>query len=135
MRPQNDGQGENNALQNRFTAYLLKAVRNQKANYLARKGKVQEVEISFDTLGNQLESEVVPDMDENLPLIMQLESAALQEALNEIKARERYIFLARVLYERSFEELAGELGMGYKGVTAAYYRVIQKIKKRMGGEN
>ena len=27
--------------------------------------------------------------------------------------------------------LAAELGMGYKGVTTAYYRAVQKLKKEM----
>lgn len=40
-------------------------------------------------------------------------------------------FFARVLDERSFESLAEEMGLGYKGVTAIYYRTIQKIKKKM----
>ena len=135
MRPQNDGQEELNTLQNRFTAYLLKAIRNQKTNYLARKGQVEDLQLPLETLENQVECAVTPDMDKNLPLMMQMESEALRAALNEISARDRYIFLARVLDERSLEELAGELGMGYKGVAAAYYRVIQKIKNRMEEEH
>lgn len=35
------------------------------------------------------------------------------------------------LDEKSFEELAAELGLGYKGAAVIYYRAIQKIKNRM----
>ena len=45
--------------------------------------------------------------------------------------RERHIFLARVLDEKSFEELANTYGLGYQGVAAVYYRAIRKIRKWM----
>ncbi len=66
-----------------------------------------------------------------LPLSMQLEDSALIHALKEVNDRERHIFFARVLDERSFESLAEEMGLGYKGVAAIYYRTIQKIKKKI----
>ncbi|MEY8402850.1 sigma factor-like helix-turn-helix DNA-binding protein [Oscillospiraceae bacterium 44-34] len=55
----------------------------------------------------------------------------LTQALGQISDRERCIFFARALKKRSFEDLAAELGMGYKGVTTAYYRAVQKLKKEM----
>jgi DNA-directed RNA polymerase specialized sigma24 family protein len=65
---------------------------------------------------------------------MQLENTALKLALEQMKERERYIFLAKVLDDRRFEELAAELDMGYKGVAATYYRALEKIRKEMRGE-
>lgn len=47
--------------------------------------------------------------------------------------RERYILLAHVLDERNFAALARELGLGYKGTAAIYYRAVQKVRKSMGG--
>ena len=78
---------------------------------------------------------VYPDMFEELPLLMHLENDRLFYALKYLNERERYIFLERVLNEVSFEELAAELGLGYKGVAAIYYRTVQKIKKQMKGMN
>ena len=60
-----------------------------------------------------------------------LDSLMLAQALGQISDRERYIFFARALEKRSFDDLAAELGMGYKGVAAAYYRAVQKLKKEM----
>ena len=45
--------------------------------------------------------------------------------------RDRYVLFARALAERSFEELAAELGLSYKGIAAVYSRAIQKLKKEM----
>lgn len=78
--------------------------------------------------GYDLEQEAV----EGLPLFLRLENDALLYALKKLNQRERYVFLSRVLDEKSFEELAEELNLGYKGVAAIYYRIIVKIKKRMG---
>ena len=55
----------------------------------------------------------------------------LAQALGQISDRERYIFFARALEKRSFDDLAAELGIGYKGVAAVYYRAIQKLKKEL----
>lgn len=70
-------------------------------------------------------------MTETLPLYMQLENVVLEFAIKRLKSRDRYIFLARILGDKNFEELAALLGMSYKGVAAAYYRVIKKIKKKL----
>lgn len=60
-----------------------------------------------------------------------LDSMMLAQALGRISDRERYILLAHTLEERTFRELAVELGMGHKGVAAIYYRALQKLKKEM----
>ena len=49
--------------------------------------------------------------------------------------RDRYILLAKILEDRTFGELSEELGVGYKGIAAAYYRAVQKIKRKLGGED
>lgn len=79
----------------------------------------------------QLEKSLEPDMLGELPLFMQLENDTLKDALEQISEREQYVFLAHVLEEASFEELAVALGLGYKGVAAIYYRAVNKIKRKM----
>lgn len=74
------------------------------------------------------------DLLDELPLLMQLESTTLQNALCQLSERERYVFLSRVLEETGFEELGAELGLGYKGAAAVYYRAAGKIKKLMKGD-
>lgn len=48
MRRRNDGKREVNVLQNRFTAYLLVAVRCQKRAYINIQNKLNGHEISVD---------------------------------------------------------------------------------------
>ena len=134
MWQKNDGTGEANILQNQFTAYLVTALHRQKVDYLRRRTRLTQHEFSVDFQEEWPEFQTGSEIEIQLPIQMQLENIALGAALERLKERDRYIFFARVLDERSFQELAGELGMEYKGVAAAYYRVIQKIKKEMRGD-
>lgn len=76
------------------------------------------------------ECSIEQDMLLGLPVLMQIEDSVLFRALKELSERERYIFLERTLEGKSFEMLAQETGLGYKGVSAVYYRTVQKIKKK-----
>lgn len=134
MWQRNDGKSEVNILQNQFTKYLMTAIRRRKAVYLNHRGTVAQFEFSVDFQEAWPEFSTDPDMLDCLPLQMQLENTALKLALEQMKDRERYIFFAKVLDDRGFEDLATELGMGYKGVAAAYYRALEKIRKEIRGE-
>lgn len=131
MWQKNNGQGENNILQNQFTAFLVTAIRWQKSAYLKKRANLgkHELPTDFDSaFAQSLEA-----MAENTFTVEQpvLDSIALVRALGQLSDRERYVFFARVLEERSFDDLAAELGIGYKGVAAIYYRTIQKLKREM----
>lgn len=122
MWQRNNGKGEINILQNQFTRYLVRAIELDKAKYLDRHIKlvVREIPTKPDDINALSGTE-----------IQMLEIVALEQALKEISKRDRYIFLARILDKRSYDELAAELGLGYKGVSSVYYRVLQKIKKAL----
>lgn len=132
MRKQNFGENENDILQNQFTAYLLTAVRRQKSNYLKNKEKERCKEQLSDLKEFDMYIQIDIDFTENLSLMEQIENPLLYTALSEAKERERYIFLTRVLEERSFLELAEELGISYKASTHAYYRLIKRMRDKEG---
>ena len=91
----------------------------------------QQIESLTEDYPFLLEYSIEQDMLLGLPVLMQLEDSALLCALKELSERERYIFLARALDGKGFEVLAEETGMGYKGVSAVYYRTVQKIKRKI----
>lgn len=124
MWPRNNGIGEVNTLQNQFTRYVVKAIERDKAKYLKKQEKIGIREIITETDDIKL----LAGSEQQV-----LEIVALEQALEELSKRDRYIFLARVLDKRSYDELAAELGLGYKGVSAAYYRVLQKLKQALKG--
>lgn len=131
MWQKNNGKSETEILQNLFTAYLTTAVKRRRNDYIQQAVRLQQMENVTDSLQYNQECGTEEDMLPRLPLSMQLEDSALLHALKEVNERERHVFFARVLDERSFESLAEEMGMGYKGVATIYYRTLRKIKKKM----
>lgn len=134
MRKQNDGKTEDDILQNQFTAYLLTAVKRHRIHYLRQWEKRQRMELPLELYDSDLSFQVEADLNTSLSLLEQIENPALYMALLQARERERYIFLTRILDERSFLELSRELGISYKATTHAYYRFVEKIKKMMGGD-
>lgn len=127
MWQRNSGREKAEILQNHFTAYVMTAIQRRRDEYTQQLWRRQEIEY----LAAEVQAEQGYDFEqgllEELPLRLQLEN----DALKEISERERHVFLSRVLDAKSFEALAAELGLSYKGVAAVYYRAIAKIKKRM----
>ena len=131
MWQKNNGKSETEILQNQFTAYLATAVQRRRNDYLQQMDRRQQIESLTEDFMFMPECSIEQDMLLGLPGLMQLEDSALLHALRELSERERYIFLARAVDGKSFEVLAEETGMGYKGVAAVYYRTVQKIKRKI----
>ena len=131
MRHRNNGQGEDNILQNQFTSYLVTAIHWKKLTYIKRRIHLESCELptDFDRAFVQTPA-VLEDRRFSLEQPV-LDSMMLAQALGRISDRERYILLAHTLEDRTFRELAVELGMGHKEVAAIYYRALQKLKKEM----
>ena len=131
MWQKNNGKSETEIIQNQFTAYLATAVQHRRNDYLQQMDRRQQIESLTEDFMFMPECSIEQDMLLGLPVLMQLEDSALLHALRELSERERYIFLARAVDGKSFEILAEETGMGYKGVAAVYYRTVQKIKRKI----
>lgn len=130
MRFWNDGKGETNIVQNRFTKYLVVSVHRKKSAVLQGRKMICDREAFTDDWDALPGIAVEEDYTQQISSPLDFENAALSLALAQLKERDRYILFARVLDEKEFCDLAIELGMGYKGVAAAYYRAIEKIKKK-----
>lgn len=131
MWQKNNGKSETEIIQNQFTAYLATAVQHRRNDYLQQMDRRQQIESLTEDFMFMPECSIEQDMLLGLPVLMQLEDSALLHALRELSERERYIFLARAVDGKSFEMLAEETGMGYKGVASVYYRTVQKIKRKI----
>lgn len=135
MWQKNDGKSADSILQNQFTSYLVTAVKRKKSAYLKEKEQLHRQELAMEQQDFDLVFQFDPDLEGGLSLLEQIETPGLLQALRDAKERERYIFLGRVLEERSFSQLAVELGITYKATTHAYYRFVERLRKQLGGEN
>lgn len=125
--------GKTGDLQNRFTAYALKAVRRKRQEYVRQLSCHAQMESAQESAWMETVADIPQELDEALPLAMRLENSALLLALKSLNERERDIFLSRVLDEQSFETLAARYGIRYKAAAEVYYRAVRKIRQRMGG--
>ena len=133
-------QGEGSNLQSQFTAYLVTALRRRKKDIIRMRMRREEYEICVDPaeyfFAKSSSDVLLEDLLCGEPTSfddMYFENAKLERALWSLTERDRYVLFARVITKRSFEELAAELGISYKGVVAVYSRAIQKLKKQMEG--
>lgn len=128
MFKKNTGSNEQDILQNQFTSYLSFAVSNARIDFIRAKIarlKREQVTDQYEILLTQevMEVEAI------------FENEALTQAIKDIREKERHVFLARVLEDKKFKEIAEELGMGEKGVAAIYYRTVKKLRDILeGGE-
>lgn len=134
MRQRNDGQGEVNSLQNQFTAYLTVAIQRRKRDYMNKKNRLLAHEISDSFQRMDIPDPNALEPPEYFPVLMSLENLMLLEAIESLDELERSILFARVLEKCDYGELAKKLGLRYKGVSAAYYRVLQKLRRKLGGD-
>ncbi len=128
MFKKNSGSNEHDILQNQFTSYLSLAVSNARIDFIRAKIarlKREQATDQYELLFTQEVFEVE----------LFLENEALSQAIRDIREKERYVFLARVLEDKKFKEIAKELSMGEKGVAAIYYRTVKKLRDILeGGE-
>ena len=133
-----DSQGDS-LLQSRFTNYLVVAVRRRKKDIIqsrirrAEKESYVDLEEYFFALSSaEAPLEELIHGEPSSIEDMYFKNERLERALWTLTERDRYVLFAKVLAERSFEELATEFGISYKGITAVYARAIRKLKKEMG---
>ena len=127
MIKRNNGSTEQEKLQNRFTAFITTSIARARIDHL-RKEKSRSRR-TYDMEEGKLS--LIPDETDFVSKLC--ESDSLAYALRQLDERERYVLLARVLEEKSFEEIADKLGLKYKGVAAVYYRTIAKLRNLLGG--
>ena len=126
MYIRNNGSEEQEILQNQFTAYVKRAVHNRRLRYLFQKQRYVQLECSLDEM-----EPFAFDPHNDIQAFIEMES--IRCALGDIKEKERYIILARVLQDKSVGELADELGLSYRAVTSIYYRGMRKLRDILGG--
>lgn len=132
MRFWNNGKEKSNILQNQFTRYLKTAVQRRKVDLFHARNRVYDHEC-YDDTWQDIPGLITEDIYFNSSA--QCDTIGLEQALCQVEKRDRYIFFAHVLDERTFTELAAELGMTYKGAAAAYYRVVHKIRETLRGDD
>ena len=141
---------QTDSVQNRFTAYLMAAVGNTRRTYWERKCRLQGMDYmqkdnlernytDFDEqyriyIGEHTDF-IFRDWQRYGELLNLLESDRLAKAISRLKVRDREILFARVYGELTFAQLGERFHMEPKQAEMAYYYVLRKLRKEMGGKD
>ena len=138
----------NDNLPNHFTAYLVHALENSVISYLYKLDRQKKQEYvnaelvdagytDFDIQYHLHKYEQYADnfqMENGLKLIMEsLGENKLANALSNLKDRDKGILIARIFGELSFDEIGAIFNMKPKQAEMAYYYIIRKLRKKLGG--
>ena len=133
MRERNDGTSEDNIMQNKFTAYFVKAIVNRKVRYLHIKYRYLHMELPLDVFESESEAWHEPDLFANLTIMERFEDFRLQQALKRLKKRDLHILLARAIDDLSFSDIANDFGISVNTAASAYRRALQRLRKELAG--
>ena len=116
-------------LQNRFTAYVQKAMENTRSTYYRKKMAIQERETVYDEV-DDLEIADSRDVLDTLFVfdVEMLENISLWKALHKLSGRDVTIIKLRVLYNNSFKEIGKVLGMTEIAARKRYNRAIKVLR-------
>lgn len=134
------------SIQNRFTAYLVSAVKNKRINYMEKQKnmlqketllteqeikKYLNVERQYQNFFGEPQYAVLEDWETFHDFLLALESDNLIRALNKLKDRDHKLLFARVFGEMTFEELGRKFGMKPKQAEMSYYYILRKLRKEL----
>lgn len=137
---------ETSSVQNKFTAYLIVAINNTKARFLAKRANRWEQETSVyeyeDMKGYEFEDEFMSYINEQIAelykdirrmqeLLKLMDGSSLLKAVVKLSEQEQSIMFARVFGQRSFKEIGKAQGIKEKQAEAIYYYSIRKIRREM----
>ena len=131
MYYRNNGNSESEILQNEFTKYFQTAIANYKKKR-HNKAEMRNSHVFYTDDPDQFRADEITDIFEQSDYLRnQFGNDALIYALSLLNERERNILMMRAVRQKSYEALAKEMDLSYKGVAAIYYRTLEKIRNEM----
>jgi len=120
---------EDRELQNRFTAYVQKAMENTRNTYYRKKMALQERETVYDEADDLYITDSGDILDTLFSFnIDMLENLSLWKALRKLSGKDVTIIKLRVLYDNSFKEIGKVLGMTEMAARKRYNRAIKVLR-------
>ena len=126
----NDGSVEENAVQNRFTAYLKVSLDHNRIRFSCRKKQQYNAEISYLDTDDIVPEENISDPFTDL-FSSEIGDSNLQRAIDLLREQERLILTMHVLQEISLKLIADELSIPYPTVKSLYRRSLEKLRKEL----
>lgn len=136
----------NDSLQNKFTAYLIRAIENKKKSYYKKKQHMKEMErqclfgedekiSEFENLYfyylRDKQNEYSNKWEQMYRITSLIEDEELLNKIKGLKERERMILLSKIYGEFSFKEIGEKFNISAKQAEMSYYYVLRKLRKEI----
>jgi DNA-directed RNA polymerase specialized sigma24 family protein len=129
----NDGSVEENAVQNRFTAYLKVSLEHNAARYEAKLRQKNSVEVPFPEYEKVWDKLHETDPFEQLAA-GEFGDSRLRQSLSCLRDVERTILLQHILQDKPLKWIADETKQPYPTVKSHYRRALEKLRKELAKE-
>ena len=126
----NDGSAEENAVQNRFTAYLKTSLGHNAARYEAKLMQKSLAEESYSDDETAWDRSPESDPFERLSA-GEFDHTELRQGLVCLREVERSILFQHVLQDKPLKQIAEELDCPYSTVKSHYRRALEKLRKKL----
>ena len=129
---------ENESIHYRFTAYVVRALRNCKNEYIGKQQLDQH--LSLDEMMTQYNlDEALVNNEDTLELVLQkhaleeiISNDGLLKGILRLSDRERRVMNLYLVQKMKLQEVADFLGISYNSVKWTYYNAMEKLRKYMG---
>ena len=137
---------ETKDIQNRFTVYLSKAIRNRKLSYIEQRTRrmlpyseeideSEKVHLDFEEQFHSYLGEktafIFTDWNQIKRFMEYVENERLVKVIRHLKERERKLLFMRIFGELSFAEIGEVFHLQTKQAEMTYYYVLRKLRKEM----
>lgn len=140
MKTTSTDQYNGNITQNYFTAYVEKALKNNRVSYYRKYKSHQKSELLYgseDQIATYtiIHTEISDVISEKHPLHFDfIQTPGLAKELRNLPKKALAIIRMRIVCGYSYKTIGAILGMKEDAVRVRYFRAIQKIRNNMKGE-
>ena len=128
-------------LQNQFTAYVERALYNNRISYYRKQKQKSSNEFYFSTdqeliaLGGYASQALDPHLDMSYLSSETVKNNELAAALKNISERDMRIIRMHLSYGYTYKKISAVLGMKEETVRVRFFRTLKKIRHQMEGRS
>lgn len=114
-------------LQNKFTSYLKKAIRNKKIYYLSKSANLRKMEVKWQTLDLQnLDNAFLLSSPSDIDICTN--RVFILEQISKLSKQEQQVILLKIYRQMTFTEIGLTLHIATNTVKTIYYRALNHLR-------
>lgn len=121
----------NESVQYRFTAYLMKSIKNERTRYCEKQEERTSLEVVFEEERLDLAGYEQDFIHSSSDTDFMFENEQLAEIVSRLKEKDQTILRWKFVFRLKHNEMAARLGISKEAMDKRYQRLINKIREEM----